>query len=347
MRPSSGVRRALPLLLCLLAGLCACKRGDDPRAPFTDSRIPPGLGHRFYPPQGWAWGLLQIGKAPPVRYGVAAPATTARGQIVILPSYGETAEAWFWTVRDLVARGYVVWVLEGSGQGGSGRRSLPRDVVDAPDLDPDVAAAAVLVAQTSGDRPRYLLGAGTSTPIAIRAAALGFPLDGLILFRPRFIDYSDPGSVRRVAAKPGKQDIWLHRIGLGRHRTWGGQGWRADQLIEFLKPSEAASRQAISREWQRANPDLRMGDPSADWAIAYHKELEAAGASWSKVLAPTLVIGLDICARRANCRRVPESTAEAQRDPHAAFIDQLLGFIDPSRAALAPAPAGVTVDDQS
>src|SRR3569832_916048 len=104
-RPSSGVRRALPFLILLLLALGACRPGDDPRAPFTDSRIPPGLEHRFYPPQGWTWGLLKIGTAPPVRYGVAAPASTARSQVLILPGYGEPAEAWFEIANELIAHG--------------------------------------------------------------------------------------------------------------------------------------------------------------------------------------------------------------------------------------------------
>jgi hypothetical protein len=103
----------------------------------------------------------------------------------------------------------------------------------------------------------------------------------------------------------------------------------------------------LSRDWQRANPDLRIGDPSADWAIAYDEELKAAAVAWPKVRTPTLLIGLDICAGRPNCRRVPEFTRDRAADPHATFIGQVLAFIDPDRAGLAPAPAAATVEPES
>jgi lysophospholipase len=337
------VRRIASIIFLLLAGLCACKPVEDPRAPFTDSRIPPGLQHRFYPPQGWAWGLIRIGKAPPVRYGVAAPATVPRGQIIILPAYGETAEAWFGTARDLIAQGYVVWVLEGSGQGGSGRRSLPRDLVDAASLDPDVTAVAALAVQLSRERPRYLLGAGTSTPVAVRAAALGVPLDGLILLRPRFGPYSDPAGPR--TSGPSSFDVWLHRLSIGRLRAQGGHGWQTE--FGGQRSSETASRQYLAHQWQRANPDLRMGDPSADWVLAYRAQLQAAAAAWPQVRVPTLLIGQDLCARRPSCRHEPEEAVGRQRDPHAALIDQVLRFIDPNRGGLARAPAAATVEPES
>src|SRR5215472_13314829 len=45
----------------------------DSREPFVESRVPPDLAERFYPPEGWAWGLVQLGDGPALRYGVAAP----------------------------------------------------------------------------------------------------------------------------------------------------------------------------------------------------------------------------------------------------------------------------------
>ena len=51
------MRRALILAFCALTLLAACG-GQGSLAPFTDSRIPPGLEQRFYPPEGWTWGLV-------------------------------------------------------------------------------------------------------------------------------------------------------------------------------------------------------------------------------------------------------------------------------------------------
>ena len=114
-------------LLCLALLLTACGQGGG-REPFTDSRTPPGLASRFLAPEGWAWGLAQAEGFPAQRYGVSSPSTGPVAHIVVLPGYGESAEAWFETARDFNARGYTVWVLEGAGQGGSGRFTGARDV---------------------------------------------------------------------------------------------------------------------------------------------------------------------------------------------------------------------------
>src|SRR5665213_1874731 len=107
------------IISVILAGLLAACGGGD-RSPFADSRMPPDLAERFYPPEGWAWGFVKVGDAPAQLYGVAAPAGAPRGDILILADYGELAETWFETARDLNRRGYAVWILEGAGQGGSG-----------------------------------------------------------------------------------------------------------------------------------------------------------------------------------------------------------------------------------
>ena len=49
-------------MLALLLSAC---RIDDAREPFTDSQIPPGLEERFYPPEGWTWGLVKAGAETP------------------------------------------------------------------------------------------------------------------------------------------------------------------------------------------------------------------------------------------------------------------------------------------
>ncbi|HWU13389.1 MAG TPA: alpha/beta hydrolase, partial [Caulobacter sp.] len=134
------MRRRLPvfaLALLLALPLAAC--GDeDVRAPFADSRTPPSLDVRFQPPAGWAWGYVKVGDDLVQRYGVSAPQGSLRGQILILPAYGESAEAWFETARDLNDRDYVVWILERQGQGGSERATPWRDLGHAASFAPDV-----------------------------------------------------------------------------------------------------------------------------------------------------------------------------------------------------------------
>ncbi|HEX7760444.1 MAG TPA: alpha/beta hydrolase, partial [Caulobacteraceae bacterium] len=161
----------------MLLTLAACK-GDGADEPFVESRTPADLGPRFYPPENWGWGLVQVGNAPPQRYGVSAPPTAVRAQILVLPDYGETAETWFETAGDLNAMGYNVWVLDGAGQGGSGRLTQPRDLGYLRSFNPDLAAVGAMVAtviRPTPTAPLILLGQGVGGMIAVRAIERGLP----------------------------------------------------------------------------------------------------------------------------------------------------------------------------
>ena len=63
---------AVALALVPILAVSACGDGAA-RAPFADSRTPPALGSRFYPPRGWTWGYVRSGEGLAQRYGVAAP----------------------------------------------------------------------------------------------------------------------------------------------------------------------------------------------------------------------------------------------------------------------------------
>ncbi len=93
---------------------------------------------------------------------------------MILPDYGESAETWFETIRQLTAAGETVWVLEGVGEGGSGRLTGRRDLGELTSFDPDVAATDAmidLVIRPTPQRPLLLLGEGVGAVVA-RARAV-------------------------------------------------------------------------------------------------------------------------------------------------------------------------------
>lgn len=342
MHPSSGVRRALPFLLPILIGLTAC-RGEGARAPFTDSRTPPGLEHRFYPPQGWTWGLIQIGDRPAARYGVSAPAAVTRVQVLILTSYGDPAETWFETAVDLNARGYVVWVLEPIGQGGSGRYARRRDLGHAPSLDPDVATLLAFPDKVARGQPLFVLASGTAAPVAIRAAALGLKAKGLILSSPEL----DPGLAADV-----EKARRMRQFGLAELRATGAGGWRREG------PAAQAARERVRQAWQIANPDLRMGGPSWGWRAAFADEVQAARRAQVMVRMPTLVIADPVGAAVRPCDKLPNCVAAKLigpgRDPRLSddktrtiWLQSLAAFIEAGQATLAPSPPGATVEPAS
>jgi lysophospholipase len=319
-------RFAAVLALALLLAACG---GSDVRAPFTDSRVPPGLDQRYWPPDGWTWGLIQVGRSPPQRYGVAAPAIVPRAQVLILPGYGEPAEAYFDAVSDFTARGCVVWVLEGVGQGGSGRVAAPRDLGYVRSFDDDVSAVQQLAAQVirpQGGRgpaaaPLIVLASGSAAPAALRALQRGVPgIAGVVLTRPS-LNASSFGARQPVVAH------WAQSLGFGGFRAPGG-GWRRND------PSASAGERArVSHAWQVANPDLRMGGPSLGWLAAFDElTRQVQAGDWRRITAPVLVLeppGPHADAERL-CKAMPRCRLGVEGpSAQSAFIEQVIGQARP------------------
>ena len=338
--------RALRFLtLAALIALSDCGR-PGPRAPFTESQIPPGIESRFYPPQGWAWGLVQAGSAPPARYGVSAPPRRPRADIVILTSYGEPAEVWFETASALNARGYVVWVLEPIGQGGSGRYVLPRDVGHAPNFDADVGATRALAERFIRRRPLILLASQTSADTALDAVDTGMPVEGLILSSPTLAT-SDPSALLAKARL-------MRNVDLGWMRAPDGAGWRRDGPDDrALGYTHDPPRGRLRMAWQTANPDLRMGGPSWSWRAAFADAVQAQfGAAYGRVSAPVLILqpdsgakpARDLCSRLRSCTLQPFGPAGGALhlevdEVRRAWLDAVTAFIELDIARFAPPPA--------
>lgn len=320
-------RRLLAAILVLapILGVSACGDGGA-RAPFADSRTPPSLSARFYPPQGWTWGYVRSGEGPIQRYGVAAPPIAPRATILILTGYGESAEKWFETTSDLVAQGFTVWVLERQGQGGSERATPWRDLGHVDSFDPDIASVRALalgVIRPKGDTPFVVIGHSEGALVALRAAQKGLPIDGLVLSLPAF----ELAALPRSRADFARFAPAMRRLHLGWIRPPGETGWRreAPDGVQAGLTHDAA-RGKVQSAWMLANPDLRMGGRSLGWYAAFLDASDAAARDASNVAAPTLMLdaGADkavvaasqtrLCARMPDCREVRRS--EAGHDLH-------------------------------
>ena len=293
------------LALAAAALLASCGRGD-PKEPFTDSRPPPGVDSRFLAPDGWAWGLVKVGDAPAARYGVSSPSGTTHADVLILTSYGEPAEAWFETARELNDRGYVVWVIEPVGQGGSGRYSRLRDLGYADSLAPDVWAARGMIRKVIRRRPLIVMASGTSAPVALQAVAEAQGVDGLILTSPKLAPDASPST----SAAAQRQRLGLGWLRADLHGGWSRKG--SDDRALGLTHDVARGRLRLA--WQTANPDLRMGSPSWSWITAFEDATRAAEAAEPHVEVPTLILQPDAGAgaARAACRRMAHCTLEPQ-----------------------------------
>jgi lysophospholipase len=274
---------ALPLVSC----------GDEgARAPFAESRTPPALAARFHPPAGWAWGYVKVGEDLVQRYGVSAPQGAPRGQILILPGYGESAEGWFETARDLNDRGYTVWILERQGQGGSERAAPWRDLGHVSSFAPDVTATKAMVKAVirpahggvEGRDPFVILGAGDGGLVALRALEEGLSADAAILSSPNF-DLAAPPRAKGELIRLAR---WARTLKLGFVRYPGQMGWKRENQDVSLTHDRA--RGEVQQAWRLANPDLRMGAPSLGWYAAFYDAVDATGRDLQRARTPVLML---------------------------------------------------------
>lgn len=268
--------------------------------------------------------------------------------MLILTGYEEPAEAWFETARALNADGYVVWVLEPVGAGGSGRYGLPRDLRHAPTLEPDVSTAKALAAQVIGRRPLIVLASQSAAPTALAALASGVKADGLILSSPQLTPDAEPDPSRAAL---------MRNFGLGGVRAPGGAGWRREGPDDrALGLTHDAVRGRVRLLWQTANPDLRMGGPSFAWNAAFAQaEAQAMGPTAGHVVAPALILSSDrsltparqLCQRLNHCVLQPFGPAGSALnlevdEVRSAWLSAVVAFIEPNIAGFSPPPLGAS-----
>ncbi len=315
------MRGWLSLLVPVLA-LAGCSREDE-KTPFFDTRIPPSLSPRFYPPEGWAWGTIQPPGQPAVRYGVAAPTGVPRASVIIAAAAGEPAEVYFETVHDLVSHGFTVWVMDAapSPLGGGQALHFLIDNVVRPHAGDTVVVAGYDTGALSG-----LLEAEGRNP----------RIDGLAIWSPKL---SEP---------LGGQAAQKARMGLGALAAAGEHDW--------VRPTyDLSGRATLAQAWETANPDLRPGKRPWSW---FANTAEGVGFAidpdhLKAVTLPVLMVAADGDARAAQaCSTLPHCerlTAQAgalplhlapdtARDP---LIKALEGFVDARIAGPVPLPSAL------
>ncbi|MCC7265923.1 MAG: alpha/beta hydrolase [Caulobacteraceae bacterium] len=302
--PRKGEGLSIVALIAALA-LAGCSQ-ESSREPFAESRTPPGLAERVAPPEGWAWGFLQVGEAPVQRYGVAAPPGAPRGEILILPDPGDSAEMWFETARDLGLRGHTVWVLEAPGQGGSGRYGLSGPPRGAAGEEAVRGVRAMLDGVIRPEsRPVAVLADRRAAAVALAALA-GRPAAGLILSAP---------------APEGEGGL-AGRLGIG------GEGWSRrtpDDVADKL--THDAARGGVRNAWKLANPDLRR--PAAPLTLAQAPS-PSAGAGVLVLTGDEAQQAQALCAGQCRLVRLPGAWPALHLEADAArarWLDEIDRFV--------------------
>ena len=278
--------RGVAALFLVALALAGCHRGE--KDAFVDTRIPPSLSPRYFPPEGWAWGTVQAEGGSPVRYGVAAPSGVPKASVVIAAAAGEPAEVYYETAQNLISQGYTVWVLD-------------------PGPSPSAGAAAIHALIDNMVRPKasdivvlagYDYGA---LEALLEAEALTPRIDGLVVWEP-------------LLTEPmGAQAAEKMRVGLGGFAAAGEHGW--------VRPDyDLSGRATLPQAWQTANPDLRPKPRPWSWfANAAVGADQADDPARLKLLSvPVLIVGPAadaktdaLCKALAHCQRASTETAKA------------------------------------
>lgn len=234
-----------------------------------DVVVPQNLQERFTAPPGIAFDVFDAPDGLAVRWAAVAP-EAPRATMVILPGFTEYIEAYFETIRDLLAAGIAVFAMDWPGQGGSGRYLADPEKAHAWGFEAHVAAlrrfleTVVLPAETPG--PLTLVGHSMGGQLVTRfleevpgiadAAALSAPAYAVGVDSPL-----PPGPTRLVVEIVNALGFGeAYALGAG---PWEGQAKRREQLRPFL--STDPERAAILTRWTEVNPPLRVG--GATWGF--------------------------------------------------------------------------------
>ncbi|MBS0295951.1 MAG: hypothetical protein JSR45_06525 [Proteobacteria bacterium] len=280
---SATASRTQPLVwaaLALAVGavvLAACHKPAPAKS--AEMRTPPSLSPRFYAPDGWTATWLGLPGYAPVRYGVAAPPVGPRATVVIVASVEENAEVYFETARDLLAKGYTVWIL---------------DPAPTPDAGAEAVRSTVLglVRPQTGDTVILAGGRSAVLPILSAVERGPLPVSGVVLWTPKL---SEPLAGQAADAV---------RNGQGASTPGGEKAW--------LRPTwDITGRATLADAWRVANPDLRPGKRPWSWFLAQANAASAVtdATRLKAVTAPVLLV---------NDRRDPRAEAACKALPHCA-----------------------------
>ncbi len=250
-----------------------------------------------------------------------APPHAGRGTVAIFTGRAEFIEKYYETVRDLLARGLSVAILDWRGQGGSERqlRNPRKGHIDDFSLyERDFVAFFSEVLELSSPRPWFGLGHSMGAAILLAIARAGrCPLERLVLCSPMIaLAGTTWPNATRVAVDAldavGLGGVFIPGRGsqIGATKPFAGNRLTSDP-VRYERTSRVAA----------ANPELGLGHPTIGWLNAAHRlmrEFEDPDFP-RRTLTPTLVIAAG--ADRVTDTRATERFASRLRAGRLVIID--------------------------
>jgi lysophospholipase len=243
-------------------------------------------------PNGAITAMARASDGVRLRTARWVPTTAVRGTVAVLGGRAEFIEKYFEVVRELLARGFAVAMIDWRGQGGSERQlKNPRKghIDDFSIFERDVSALVEDVLGPSCPQPWFGLCHSMGAAIMLSIAHEGrCPFERLVLTAPMIglAGLRYPKAARALAET-------LDALGLGGMFSPGGNSTSISTMpfANNVLTSDPV-RYARSSDVIAAEPSLGLGWPTVGWVhAAFRLMSEFAEADYPRqLLTPALVV---------------------------------------------------------
>ncbi|MCE9507875.1 MAG: alpha/beta hydrolase [Alphaproteobacteria bacterium] len=224
------------------------------------------LPEKFKEPTGFQWGNFTNTQGANIRYGSLQPEGAPKGTLVIVTGLREPVEKYFEVVREMVAKGFAVWVMDWRGQGGSDRylKDAPQKMHGAgygEHIETLHQFAGTIVKKSAG--PLILLAHSMGAHIGLRYLKEHEGVfDSAVLTAP-MLDVSTG-----VLAKPlARKLVSFAKAGgiLEKYMPGGGDWKEGRDPFQGNAKTTDPERYEVLHEIFKSKPELTMGDPTYGW----------------------------------------------------------------------------------
>jgi lysophospholipase len=224
------------------------------------------LPENFKEPSGFQWGHFTNAQGANIRYGSLQPEGAPKGTMVIVTGLREPIEKYFEVVREMVAKGFAVWVMDWRGQGGSDRylKDSPQKMHSegyGEHIETLHQFAGTIVKKSAG--PLILLAHSMGAHIGLRYLKEHEGVfDSAVLTAP-MLDVSTG-----VLAKPlARQLVRFAKAGgiLEKYMPGGGDWKEGRDPFQGNAKTTDPERYEVLHEIFKSKPELTMGDPTYGW----------------------------------------------------------------------------------
>ncbi len=251
----------------------------------------PALEERFTRPDNWRDGeFVNLSTGHKIHYAFGMP-PASRGIVVLLPGLSEFSEKYYETARDLLARGFGVWIIDWAYQGRSSRLDTFPMRRTSDGFETDVQDLHKLISD-------HILPAANGAPLIMLGHSMGGHL-GLRylathagLFKSAILSAPMLG-IRQISNIPHfllSLLLFILRPFYGRYvpgeRDWHEAMRKSDGTDIF---SSDPVRDRLHHHWSLHYPELRIGGVTFRWVYEAVRSCRWLMPRLPKITIPVLL----------------------------------------------------------